>query len=210
MKIGRPIDDIVGKKFNKLTVLKWHSMNGEQSMWLCLCDCGNEKVVRGARMKEGVTTSCGCHRKNRLIKHGLSTSNEYTIWWDIKRRCEDTSRKYYSRYGGRGITICERWQSFENFVEDMGMRPSKKHSIDRIDNDKGYCKENCRWTDSVTQANNRRGNRRFTYNGKDLTVSQWERELNMPSNNIASRLSNGWSFEEAITTPIRNHNGIKV
>jgi len=206
IKLGRPICDITGKKYNMLTVLKFDSIKNEQTMWLCKCDCGNEKVLRGSRLKEGVTKSCGCYRKSRITKHGLSTSNEYTIWHDIRRRCKKEKNIHYADYGGRGITVCERWDNedgFMNFCDDMGERPSKKHSIDRIDNEKGYSKENCRWTDNITQANNRRGNRPITYNGRTMNVSQWERELNMPSNNIATRLAKGWTIEDAISKPIR-------
>lgn len=209
IKIGRPMDDIVGKKYNMLTVLKFDSIKNEQAMWLCKCDCGNEKVLRGSRLKEGVTTSCGCYRVGRLKKHGLSTSNEYTIWHDIRRRCKKENNINYAGYGGRGIGVCERWDNengFMNFYDDMGKRPSKKHSIDRIDNSKGYSKENCRWTDDITQANNRRGNRVITYDNKTMTVSQWERELKMPSNNIATRLAKGWTIEDAISKPIRSIN----
>lgn len=130
--------------------------------------------------------------------------NEYHIWYGIIQRCNNPKNHAYGHYGGRGIKACARWQGedgFEHFMEDMGARPDKNVSIDRIDNNGDYCPENCRWADKKTQGNNRRDNRPITFNGKTQNLTQWAEELGINRNTLHTRLNRGWSVERALMTP---------
>lgn len=156
MKSSR--DDLTGQVFSRLTVLEFAGLRHRQSRWLCACSCGKEKTVFGGNLKSGATRSCGCLIAetvgNRSRKHGLSKTPEYKVWRAMFQRCEDRSSKSYRRYGGRGISICGRWRTFENFLADMGKRPSKTHSIDRVNNDGNYEPSNCRWATRKQQYEN--------------------------------------------------------
>ncbi len=147
-----PRTDITGKKFGRLTVIKYVSKNVKGNYrWSCVCDCGKEKIIIGDNLKNGHTQSCGCLRIEQLakrsIKHGHNSRNKmsstYKTWASMVQRCTNPNDPSYDRYGGRRIFVCSRWSTFENFLEDMGERPENK-SIDRIDNDGNYCKSNCK------------------------------------------------------------------
>lgn len=123
------------------------------------------------------------------------------IWFGMKQRCNNPKHEAYARYGGRGIKICERWESFQNFMEDMGPRPGPEYSIERLNNDLGYEPSNCKWATRTEQSRNTRNNRRLTYNGETLCVSEWAERFGLHHNRITKRLESGWSVEEALTTP---------
>lgn len=127
------------------------------------------------------------------------------IWRGMINRCSNSSSKYYHRYGGRGIKVCRRWKTYANFLEDMGRRPTPKHSIDRVNNDKGYSKKNCRWATSCEQNRNRSDNRLFTLKGITKTVAEWAKEMGIAGQTITGRSKRGWSDEHATTTPTRNN-----
>ena len=143
--------------------------------------------------------------RNEMTTHGLSRTPEYNAWIDMKQRCFNPNHQHYLHYGGRGITVCDRWKnSFEDFLADMGSRPTAKHSLDRIDNDGDYCPENCKWSTKAEQQNNRRNNKPLiTIGSKTYTIAQWGIEMGYGKTVIQSRLDMGWSEYKAVITPIR-------
>ena len=181
--------DMTGERYGKLTVVSLHSVDkGGNTKWNCKCECGGTSVSYRQNLRNGKATSCGCFQKENMSKikttHGQSrggkVSSTYKVWDSLKGRCTNTEHNQYADYGGRGITVCERWlESFDNFLEDMGEKPSKM-SIDRIDNNKGYSKENCRWATNKEQIDNRRNTYVFTINGKEYaSSSEAEKELGL-------------------------------
>jgi len=136
-------------------------------------------------------------------KHGMSRTPEHNSWSHMKARCFNPNHKRYADWGGRGITVCDRWKnSFENFFADMGLKPTSKHSIDRIDNDGDYCPENCKWSTKAEQNNNQRTNRLITINFETLTIAQWTKKKGFPLHVISTRLIRGWSEYDAVMTPL--------
>jgi hypothetical protein len=201
--------NLTGERYGRLEVLSYAGKNrSRQSMWSCRCECGTEAVVAGYHLSGGHTQSCGCLRLERLsaanTKHGASRSSEYQSWLGMLKRCYNTNGKAFSNYGGRGLRVCSRWKnSFEKFFEDIGPRPTAKHTIERKDNSLGYCKENCVWATRKQQNRNRRSNRRLTFNGKTQLMVEWEEELGLPKGTISSRVTQyGWSVERALTSPV--------
>lgn len=205
--------DLTGRKFHFLTALFASGQKSAQgrSLWVCQCLCGNKPLITDNQLITGRATSCGCIRREKLLKrntkHGHAVRGkmlpEYGIWCGIKERCYNPNEKAYKYYGGRGISMSQKWQdSFENFYTDMGPRPSENHSIDRINNDGNYEPSNCRWATDREQAQNQSTTRLMTYNGKTLTMTEWARTLNMSIQTLHSRLCRGWSDEKALSTPI--------
>ena len=157
---GRKKIDLTGKRFERLVVIKEVGQNKHKAvLWECLCDCGNTVVAIGGNLRVGCIKSCGCLKKEIIGSlnrtHGMTRTPTYETWKHISTRCNNQNSKDYKDYGGRGINVCKRWLKFENFLEDMGLKPEGL-SIDRIDNNLGYFKENCRWASSLTQRRNQR------------------------------------------------------
>jgi hypothetical protein len=179
----KPKKNLTGMKFGRLTAIK-PLRQGKQGMWiwLCKCDCGNTKEVSSTQLLQHLTTSCGCAR---FKEDAYRNHPEYTIYTAIKRRCNNKNCKSYYRYGGRGIRMCEEWsKDFMKFLEDMGKRPSPKHSIERIDNNGNYEPSNCRWATNIEQANNKSNNVKFTYNDCEYTLKQFARKFNFNYKNL--------------------------
>jgi hypothetical protein len=180
--------------------------NTQVTVWHCRCDCGNEITAYTGNLLRGRTKSCGCwqdeSRQIQSVTHGKSHTPEWYIWVHMRERCKGTWQK---NYGGRGITVCERWQhSFAAFLADMGPRPSPLHEIERKDNDGPYSPENCTWATCVEQANNKRNNHRLTWNNKTQTIAQWSRETGIPAYLIQERIvKRQWAIHKALSTPPR-------
>lgn len=209
MKKRVKAEDRIGQKFGRLTVVSvaGKSKHG-RAVLSCECSCGNFTEVECGNLVTGSSQSCGClHREGVAAlhtSHGLSKSAEYGIWARMLQRCTNLNDSSYPDYGGRGITVCPEWFSFENFYADMGPRPSKDHSIDRKGNDGPYCKENCRWATKKEQCNNQRSNHKIEFDGRTQTLTQWAEDRALQTTTLWKRLFRyGWSVERALTTPPR-------
>jgi hypothetical protein len=217
-----PAPDLTGQVFGHWTVIcKDRDVSREKHIihYFCRCSCGKEKIVKGYNIRKGLSPSCGCISRNNLVRisttHGESkTTPEYRTWLNMIDRCYRPKNKSHARYGGRGITVCERWRnSYEDFLADMGRKPSSEHSIERIDNSKGYEPSNCRWATQKEQQRNRRSNRLVTYNGQTRPVAEWGEILGIRHQIIIDRLDRGWTPERTFdATPDQNchkitHNG---
>jgi hypothetical protein len=199
--------NLIGKTFARLTVLSYHSIINRKSHWLCQCTCGTILPVRLDSLKDGNTQSCGCQLIDSATKHGHShsrpdkpPSRTYNTWQSMLERCIRPSNFKYPRYGGRGITVCERWLIFTNFLVDMGERPSGM-TIDRINNDGNYEPGNCRWATPKQQARNTSTNYMITYNGEKKSLPEWAEIHGLPRLVIRGRLQLRWSIERAFMTP---------
>lgn len=197
--------DLTGSKFGRLLVLSESSeRRNRESCWICLCECGNEFVTSGCSLRNGGTKSCGClrseHSRTVNIRHGKKHTRVYRIWTGMWNRCRNPNAKDFARYGGSGITVCKRWQTFENFLSDMG-EPCSGLTIERKENSKGYCKSNCVWATRTEQARNRKNNVILTFNGESLCISEWAERLGVNKCLISKRLARGWSIERTLGTP---------
>jgi hypothetical protein len=201
--------DLTGQRYGKFVVLSRCENNKYgRAVWLCKCDCGNIKQVAAADLRKGNTKSCGCLKVARAVEtnttHEKSTTRLYKVWAGIKRRCYNTHEQNYFKYGGRGIIVCEEWQSFEPFYEwamSHGYRDDL--TIDRIDVNGNYEPSNCRWATAKEQANNRRNSHLITYNGETHTMTEWGEIVGINAGAIWKRIKRGWSVEAALTTPAK-------
>ena len=197
----------IGKRFGLLTV------TGEEKQFItkggyaylrqmCKCDCGNLKNLNSGDLKSNKIRSCGCLKKEEVSKrfktHGFSKNKKvYTIWKHIIQRCTNEKCKNYIKYGAIGITVCKRWLKFENFLKDMG-EPKDNQSIDRINNNKGYTKSNCRWATSKEQCRNKKFNVHLTINNETKCVAEWAEIYGICKNTIYQRIKRGLTHEQCI------------
>lgn len=192
--------DLIGQKYGRWTVEKRSHKNARgEWYWQCRCECGTVRNVLAHSLQIGCSSSCGC-TKNR--KHGMEATPIYNAWAAMIQRCENPNSKTYPDYGGRGISVCERWHSFVNFHADMGNKPVGL-SLDRIDNNGNYEPSNCRWTSSLTQMRNRRTTRLLTIDGKTKPASEWAEMYGINRRIVADRLNRGWDALRALTTKNR-------
>lgn len=192
--------DLTGLRFSRIVVLRLgERTKGGQTTWVCMCDCGVEFSAQASNIKNGKTRSCGCLRKEQLsefntlykTKHKKCKTTEYRIWSGIHTRCLNKLDNGYKEYGGRGISICDRWRVFENFLLDMGERPSPNHSIDRIDVNGNYEPSNCRWATFFEQCNNKRDTVFIEYEGEKRTIAEWSKIKGLSYRIIWTRLRYG-------------------
>ena len=202
------IKDMKGQRFGRLVVIEFAYMRYGRAFWKCKCDCGNEMITDGNRLRMKVTKSCGCYQAETRIKthsiHGMSKTRLNRIWSLMKDRCCNSKSHAFENYGGRGIDICEEWKnSFSAFAEwAFSNGYSDNLTIDRIDNNKGYYPDNCRWANEVEQSQNRRSNYLITYKGETKCIKAWTDELGLPYNKIRRRICRDhWDIERAFTTP---------
>jgi hypothetical protein len=211
-------NDLTGKEYNRYKIISFFGRDKYGALlWNCVCSCGNQRVVRGSSLIKGSCRSCGCLRTERhltaITKHGQHHTPENQAWRQMRLRCKEGSSN--PCYGGRGIRVCQGWrESFQAWFDDMGYRPSTKHSVDRKDNNGhyscGHCEEckakgwpmNCHWATKKEQGVNRRTTHLITYQGKTLCVLDWEKLTGIPDNTLAYRIFRaGWTIERALSTP---------
>ncbi len=198
---------LIGQRFGKLVVLEFSGKAGKAYLWRCQCECGQECRVRGTFLRAGRTVSCGCMRGEsaaaRNLKHGHSLrghlSREYRSWQAMNTRCHNPNHRSFKNYGAKGISVCQRWRdSFEDFLKDMGPKPTPRHTLDRYPDRAGnYDPDNVRWASPVEQANNQSKNRRYSLLGRTQTLTEWVRELGLVYSKVRYRLDHGWSVEAA-------------
>lgn len=199
--------DLTDMVFGKLTVIKFdHQKKSDYSLyWLCRCECGNEKIINGHSMKTGMQKSCGCERnKTQFVrKHGLSNTYEYLCWIGIKARIKNADGNH-SQYVLKGITMDEEWQiSFEAFLSHIGNAPTRKHTVDRIDNSGNYEPGNVRWATRKEQNRNLDKNVILEYNGEKKCAAEWSEIFGFKENLIYNRLKAEWPVEKILSTPVR-------
>lgn len=216
------IKDIAGQRFGKWTALRCAGARrrvvdgrcvASTAMWVCRCECGTEREVSGGHLRKGSSKSCGCDHAGRIaygqkiVRHGHTIHHqqtpEYRAWLAMRKRCCDSTHFAFDRYGGRGIDVCPEWlASFEAFFSDMGPRPTPAHSLERVENNRGYSPDNCVWADKKTQNRNTRQNRLVTFRGKTQCVSAWAEELGLPYQRTWGMIRSGHppevAFREAL------------
>lgn len=195
--------NLLGEKFGRLLVVERTNNDAAgRTQWLCECDCGTLKTVRGKDLRQGKVVSCGCW-KNELIKerrrtHGLSKSRLHKIWGGMKKRCYCKTSKSFRDYGERGIVVCDEWRkdfaSFYGWAINNGY--SSELTIERIDNDKDYGPDNCRWASKEEQSNNKRTSHFVERNGERRTIAEWSKMLGIKQHTIIGRIRNGWNVDD--------------
>jgi len=218
------VKDHTGARFGRLVVVGFIGMDAgarPRPRFLCLCDCGRQHTAQSIALVRGYVKSCGClqvecgrqniklaieagREVNRILRttHSMSHKPEHNAWTGMKQRCHNPNNKGFGHYGARGIIVCDQWRSsFEQFYADMGPRPSKHQSLERINNDGPYAPGNVRWADRVAKATNRTDNRRVSHEGRQMTLAEAERLSGISQKVLRYRLNAGWS-EAAMFSPI--------
>ncbi len=211
--------NLTGRRFGLWIVLNRSSdLNIKSVMWDCKCDCGVTKPVNSSNLLSGGSMGCGCARYSNMgvasTTHGQTKNRKipptYHSWAGMKARCSNSRHIGYANYGGKGIKVCERWLSYENFFEDMGEKP-KGFSIDRIDANGDYTPENCRWASYTQQANNKTNNHVISALGETKTLQEWANSTGVSHGSLLFRIYKAkWPLEKALTTPSRGYGGRKA
>lgn len=204
----RCMKDITGLTFGVVTVLGPAEPDGRRARWRCRCLCGAEFLSVEGNLRQSSATKCWCSIREktraRRITHDLTSSPEHRAWCNLRNRCKNPRNVSFPEYGGRGIFVDPRWDEFATFLLDMGLRPSRRHSIERRDNSGPYSATNCIWAIGEIQANNKRNNTLLTFQGRTQTLARWAREVGLEPDTLCARISKmGWTTEKALTTPPR-------
>lgn len=202
--------DLNGKKFGRLTVIEYAGRENNNSYYICKCDCGEIKKFRASHLTSERTKSCGCLNKeltiDRSTKHGYATAlykhPMYRVWYGMKNRCYNKNTRGYEYYGARGISVCEKWHSFNGFLEDMGGLYKRGLTLDRIKVNGNYEPSNCRWATQAMQSRNRTDNKYITYNGETKVLTDWANIFGIKPYTLTLRLKSGWDIEKALTKPV--------
>jgi hypothetical protein len=198
--------NITGRVFGKLTAIAKVGTKCNRPLWVLSCECGGARLELVGNLTSGKVVNCGCEtRRSYKTIHGhnrktVARSRTYQSWSSMMQRCCNENNDRYPSYGGRGITVCERWKDFNNFLADMGERPPQK-SLDRIDNDKGYRLDNCKWSTRIEQQRNKRRSRKITSNGETKSIHEWAVITGISVGTIAARLSRGWPSKNLLIPP---------
>lgn len=188
---------LVGMRFGKLLALEVSGKTHGKTTITCQCDCGAQTTATVGHLVGGRRLSCGC-AKNGNPKHGMRYSREYSIWTDMHKRCSNPKSISYLWYGAKGVTVCERWAEFQNFIDDMGACPEGM-SIDRVDGSLGYSPDNCRWATAQEQVENRAVQKLYSLNGETMTLPNWCKKLGINYSTMRNRLNRShMTFEEAV------------
>lgn len=212
--------DITGQRFGLLTTKSYRKVtttgNKKRVFWSCICDCGNTCEMEGSLLRSrskkprNIPMSCGCEARKatsyRNSTHRLTGTRVYRSWNSAKQRCLNPNDSNYRNYGGRGISICEHWYSFDNFLNDMGFPPSPNHTIDRIDVNGNYEPSNCRWATPSEQARNRRNTPLYSYNGKTMSLIEWAEYLGIRTITLRKRLEYGWTLDKVFSKHNHKYN----
>ena len=214
----KDVEDITGKRFGRLLAVEYVGVINGRGSWKCKCDCGTEKIISKHDLDTGRVLSCGCYHDECVIerstKHNGRKERLYNVWNGMKERCYNPNAYGYKYYGERGIVVCDEWKdsyaAFRDWALKSGYDESHKNrecTLDRIDVNRGYSPDNCRWVDSIIQANNKRSNIKIEYNGMICTVTEWARKFNMKPLTLYNRLfTYDWTVERALTTPVKKNN----
>lgn len=199
--------DLSGKVFGRLTAISVIEVSvNYATKWRCQCICGNDVIVLAGALNHGTTRSCGCYQKERASqansRHGKSGTRTHNAWSEMHERCRNVNSKNWVDYGGRGITVSTEWLNFIQFYNDMGDVPIGM-SLERIDVNGGYCKDNCCWATPKQQARNRRSSRFLYHDGLNLTIAEWSEMLGIGPSTISARIKRGWSVERALSESLQ-------
>lgn len=199
-KGGGAFIDRTGQRYGKLTVVRInHDNQGRRTRWDCVCDCGNEKTVKSTNLISGNTKSCGCGEEANRITHGDSKSKLYHRWEKMIERTCNPRKNNYHNYGGRGIGVCDRWKSYENFKEDMGPTFREELWLERVNNEQGYSPDNCIWVSPSVNLLNKRNSKRIEFDGKKLTLMEWSKLTGISVQTLGKRFQSGrWSTAQAL------------
>jgi hypothetical protein len=199
--------DITGLRCHALTVIgPSDRTHGKARLWRCVCDCGNETFQTSAYLRAGWRKSCGCMTRELIsrsrTRHGDTDTPTWRSWSSMMDRCYLETHKSFKDYGGRGISVCERWHAYENFRADMGERPEST-TLGRINNDGGYWPENCEWQSITEQSRNRRSTRLIEFCGEKLCLVEWAERVGLTADTLWKRIKAGWGIERSLTTPAK-------
>lgn len=204
--------NLLGKRFGRWTVIKHCGTDKWKSnIWLCRCDCGNERTLSSHNLRMGYSKSCGCYNRDKNLKHGQFGTRLYSTWSNMIERCFNSNDNGYKLYGGRGIKVCDEWRDFSNFYDwSMANGYQDDLTIDRIDVNGNYEPSNCRWATMLQQANNKRNNRVFEINGEKLAMAEIARKYNIHYATLKGRIRKDSDIIKAVYTPIKNCGRKKV